>query len=251
MAEENNNFRKQLVAAFKEATKAAVAEAKGEKKLPPLENALQELVGSPKPVPFTLGNAQVIKEPLWWVLFLQQGNYEMSSFVDDFDVPGPVTIAFERSLLAAFTSDLSIPNDYVKLHIRSLVDDFLQMSAFYSLSPIDLTSDGGSFLARTRLLRKKAASTIDLLERDYVKKNFGTKEATRFMRAVRANDKKFAQRNGYAVRAFAKTQAQGTSTKDTHDTLDSDDLFEQNDKASIKSKSAKKSVSGKTKKKRY
>ncbi len=62
-AEQNASFRRVLVEAFKEATKACIAEAKVESKVSPLEAYLQSLVGATKPVPFALSNPQVVKEP--------------------------------------------------------------------------------------------------------------------------------------------------------------------------------------------
>ena len=207
--EQNASFRRGLVEAFKEATKACIAEARGEHKVQPLEAYLQALVGSPKPIPFTLSNPQLVKEPYWWILFLQKGDYESSAFVDDFDVPGAVALALEKGLLIAYTSSVTIPNEYVRSGINAIVADFLQMAAMYLAIKIDQESDGAFFVRRVKHIIASAQNRIDLLDRDNIKKTIGAKEAQRFLRALRANDKMYSQRSTYALRFATKGQGQG------------------------------------------
>ena len=156
---------------------------------------LQALVGSPKPIPFTLSNPQLVKEPYWWILFLQKGDYESSAFVDDFDVPGAVALALEKGLLIAYTSSVTIPNEYVRSGINAIVADFLQMAAMYLAIKIDQESDGAFFVRRVKHIIASAQNRIDLLDRDNIKKTIGAKEAQRFLRALRANDKMYPQRS--------------------------------------------------------
>ena len=78
-----------------------------------------------------------------------KGTPPLLAFVDDFDVPGAVALAFQKGMLSAYTSSAAIPK-MSELASNGFVEDLLRMAAMYVAVPIDTDSDGCGGAERDR-----------------------------------------------------------------------------------------------------
>ena len=250
MASGEASFRRQLTDSFK----AAIQELRDEKgaRDGTFASSLEKLVGSVRPLPFVWGNPQVAKEPHWWLLMLHEKEYEAANVVDDHGLHGKVTQGLALSLLEGHRRACVPCNDYVRDLANRIVEEFIQVYTVFTA--LGVTGDGMSAIMRLTPILSRASNLIDLLERDVVKKALGSKEATRFMRNIRANDRMFAQRNGYAIRGSMKVSSGSNGPSSTFSDTDltretPEDVSESRDQGKAP-KATKKAVKPSWKKKR-
>ena len=168
----------------------------------PLVSAIKERLGK-LPPSITLRHAQVVKEPLCWLLMLNEDRATEEVVVDQYGAPGPLVAAWRRQAEAMWVPPTMNEGDAIfsRTFIQRLQGKFIQLGQMFFLHP-EKKSVEHLFSVVDETL-SEAQDLVKELDGRYIRSTDGPKAAQEFYRAYRLRATNFSITMGPVVSRVA------------------------------------------------